>query len=274
MPFTLLSHQAPALPLKLWRPGLFCGTALALGSMAPDLEYFMQASPEPVHGHTLYGQFLFCLPLTIALVWLLRRVMPTLAAHLPDCGPFHLRDYALISHAKMDGPDLARVVTSALIGSFSHIIADSFTHKHGWVVERVPALQILVGHLGKNPIYMFRALQLGGSVVLALATLAMLHSIGRHRRLREWYSAAPILPAAQPALFWSVGLITGALGTTTRLAHDHFLRYLDEPIAWGWAVLYFTVSTFLGCCVATMIIGLRRGAAGPSVSPRADEATE
>lgn len=255
MPFTLLSHQAPALPLKLWRPSLSCGTALAIGSMAPDLEYLVQPRPEPVHGHTLYGQFIFCLPVTIALVWLFRRVAPTLAAHLPDGGRFHLRDYALISRARMDGADLLRVATSALLGSFSHILADSFTHKHGWVVERVPALRVLVGHIAGNPIYMYRALQLGGSVVMALLTIGMLHSIGRNRRLREWYGTEELrLPVTQPALFWGIGLTVGALGAAARLNHDHFLRYINEPIAWGWAVLYFTCCTFIGCCIATIAL--------------------
>src|SRR4051812_19906912 len=47
VPLTILAHQAAVLPLKLARPRWFDGTALVIGSMAPDLVFVL-------HGTNLY----------------------------------------------------------------------------------------------------------------------------------------------------------------------------------------------------------------------------
>jgi hypothetical protein len=98
VPFTFASHQGPVLPLKIAAPGLFDGTALAIGSMAPDLVFALHGSPWYVEAHALGAQFWFCLPLTIALTWLVKaRVAGVLAPHLPGAGAFRLRDYGLLA---------------------------------------------------------------------------------------------------------------------------------------------------------------------------------
>lgn len=43
MPLTLFAHQVPTMGLKMARPRWFDGTALCLGSMAPDLGYAVSA---------------------------------------------------------------------------------------------------------------------------------------------------------------------------------------------------------------------------------------
>jgi len=56
MPFTFLSHQAPVLPLKIAAPRWFDGTALVLGSMAPDLFFVTHGSDCYIGAHgTLWG---------------------------------------------------------------------------------------------------------------------------------------------------------------------------------------------------------------------------
>ena len=103
MPFTFLAHQAPVLPLKLRWPRAFAGTALVLGSIAPDCEYFLRGQVLTTFSHKLWSQPLFCLPLTLLLVFLVRRlIIGPLAAHLPALpqrgplgalGRLHLGDY-------------------------------------------------------------------------------------------------------------------------------------------------------------------------------------
>src|SRR5438552_11102134 len=104
MPFTFFAHQAPVMPLKLVFPRRFCGLALAVGSMAPDLEYFFRGQLGSVVGHTLAGQFYFCLPLTLLLVWVIRNVVAEpLSCHLPDGGGFHLRDLRALARPQSGG---------------------------------------------------------------------------------------------------------------------------------------------------------------------------
>jgi hypothetical protein len=57
LPFTYLAHQVPALALKRRWPAAFDGTALALGTMAPDWPYALSGSrgAVPFVGVTALG---------------------------------------------------------------------------------------------------------------------------------------------------------------------------------------------------------------------------
>jgi len=188
MPFTFFSHQAPALPLKLIAPRWLSGTALALGSMAPDFEYFWRGVPISDIGHTPLGQVAWCMPWTLLAVWLVRRVIAEpLALHLPDCGPFRLREYGRLACAD-DGPSYwARAAWSSVVGSWSHVIFDSFTHQHGWIVDHTPLLQ---GPVPGTSIPFYIALNHGGTVFGGAFTLALLYSIGKRHRLADWQGPA------------------------------------------------------------------------------------
>lgn len=70
MPFTYLAHQAPALAIKKRWPAWFDGTALALGSMAPDWAYALSGSRFafdglPLRRLTLLGARRPPLPMTV-----------------------------------------------------------------------------------------------------------------------------------------------------------------------------------------------------------------
>src|SRR5690349_25113242 len=98
MPLTFLSHQAVVLPLKIAAPRAVSGTALVLGSMAPDVEYFLRGYPTATVSHTWLGQLTFCLPVTLLLFWIVTRVIAEpAAAHAPELGDLRLQDYALIA---------------------------------------------------------------------------------------------------------------------------------------------------------------------------------
>src|SRR5688572_1173917 len=132
MPFTFFAHQTPVIPLKLLFPRRFSGLALAIGSMAPDIEYFLRPDDARLVGHTLLGQFYFCLPLTLLLVWVVRSIVAEpLSRHLPDGGGFHLRDLAALARP-LSPLDWLKAALSALVGSFSHLFIDGFSHYNGW----------------------------------------------------------------------------------------------------------------------------------------------
>ncbi|MFO0658739.1 MAG: DUF4184 family protein [Polyangiaceae bacterium] len=133
MPFTYLAHQIVVLPLKNIRPRWFSATALIIGSVVPDLEYLRDSSHLPTRlGHSLKGQFTYCLPITLATVVVLTElVIRPLAKRFPK-NRLHLDELELVAAPIRSMRDAARVTLSALIGSFSHVILDGFTHAHMW----------------------------------------------------------------------------------------------------------------------------------------------
>ena len=64
MPFTF-SHPAIVLPLLKLSPKYISASAVIIGSMAPDFEYFIRMRLQQVHGHNLAGAFFFDLPVAI-----------------------------------------------------------------------------------------------------------------------------------------------------------------------------------------------------------------
>jgi hypothetical protein len=177
MPLTVPTHPAAVLPLKLWRHRWFDGVALAVGSAAPDLAYPLDGSGLPVWplSHQWRGLVLWCLPVTLLVVRLIRRAAPVLARHLPPLGPLALRDYG-----SLGGRPHARPITwcSALLAAASHLLLDRF--------EAVSPIAEHTMH-----------------VLGAAGLLAILLAIGRPRLLRLWHGEPPPV-RARPVPFWTV----------------------------------------------------------------------
>jgi hypothetical protein len=254
VPFTFFAHQAAVLPAKLARPHRVSGTALVFGSMAPDFEYFLRGYPMGNFGHTLAGQVLFCLPLTLLAYWLVTRVIARpLAAHLPDVGDFHLRDYAALAAQPRARAYWLVVAASALAGSATHVVWDSFTHEHSPVVQATGVLRVALFYLGGVPITGHRLLQHGSTLVGGVATLVMLHHVGRERLLARWAAergaARPVAPPPDaPPLgrtvgFWMALALFPAAGAVASVL---FMRE-----GWLWTQIGAWVSTFLRMCTFT-----------------------
>ena len=153
------SHQAPALMLKRWRPHWFCGLGLVLGSLAPDLEFILRLDTEWVVSHTLVGQLLFTVPISLALYWAITEwVVPALDPALPPAWVQLTRE--LRPRGETDWPRVAR---SALVGGLTHIFLDGFTHggPSGWAVALWPWLRT-PSPVGAVPVH--DVLQLGLSL--------------------------------------------------------------------------------------------------------------
>src|SRR6185369_10364428 len=153
------SHQAVVLPLKIRWPRWFSGQALVWGSMSPDFEFFLTGRTAWTIGHTLIGQFVFCLPLTLLMVWLVSRVMVRpLSRFLPDGGAFHLHDYRVLAQTTTQPGYWLKAIPSALLGSFSHVIWDSFTHSNGWSVQRLGYADRSLFHIGTHSLAVTKVL--------------------------------------------------------------------------------------------------------------------
>lgn len=272
MPFTFLAHQAPVLPLKLWRPRWFSGAALAIGSMAPDFDKFLDGADATRYGHTLAGQAVYCLPLSLLIYWLLTRVAaPPLARFLPDLGAFHLRDYAASLAAVRPRREWLVVATSVLVGSVSHVAFDGFTHADPRVVALFPVLARDAVMIGRDVDSYMLVLQLVATVAGSAVTLALMADIGRRRRVLAWSALDPArVPAraersAAATRYWrAVAVLTvGGAGA---------LCLLKLALA-GWApvpglayavTLRLPAVGFAALCLAALVA---RGPAWPATLP-------
>lgn len=145
MPFTL-SHPAASVPLIRW--GLV-PSALIIGSLSPDFLYFIKISSTAHFGHTLPGVFLFSLPAGLAVLWVFHTFLKRPALSLLPVA--HQERLILVSNGFKFIP-LKRfilIILSLLLGAFTHILWDSFTHVDGYAVGLFPFLNLpmAVGHL-------------------------------------------------------------------------------------------------------------------------------
>jgi hypothetical protein len=145
MPFTL-AHPAAILPLRRFR---FLQTVpLIIGSVVPDVPYFVPTRlaryvPET---HSLYGSFSTCLPLGAVLLGLLLLLREPLTVLLGARARWVLsRSLERFNERPLRWPI---AVFSILIGAWTHIAWDSFTHETGWTTARVAALSAPVSVFG------------------------------------------------------------------------------------------------------------------------------
>ena len=123
MPYPF-AHPAAVLPLPRIMGRFAAPSALAIGSIAPDLWYFAPL----VHredSHSIGGLFWFCLPagLTAYLFFHLVLKQPLIALLSPRLGSF--------SHPGVPPAPWYAVVVSLLAGSLTHLAWDALTHLDG-----------------------------------------------------------------------------------------------------------------------------------------------
>ncbi len=164
MPFTF-AHPAAALPLlrPLGRYGSL--SALAIGSIAPDLTFIVPLPLSREQTHGLAALFLFCLPAGALVYFLFHALFKApLIALLP----------APIAHrvAPSARPVWPAVLVSLLCGAATHVLWDAFTHPGTPIVNALPWLQRELGNIGGYRLYGFKLLQHAGSV-LGMAVLVL-----------------------------------------------------------------------------------------------------
>lgn len=258
MPFTL-AHPAAVLPF-MRQP--FVPIALVAGALAPDLPYFVKL---PVNGGEWYetmflrnhthdmAQILTVgLPLALVVAGFLWLVVEPMRWATPDTW--------LPNHKKLGrDPSSARIALwifySLMLGLFTHIAWDSFTHASGWVVQQLPFLsaEVIAG------IPLFKILQhgstLAGIAIIALWYLKRLkanpaknpRSRGTGLRL-ALLAAIVVVPAAVAAGLAvaresAAGLVTGAES------------FLWTAITYGGAALIISLAIFGAVWQVTALAG-------------------
>jgi hypothetical protein len=154
MPFTF-SHPAIVLPLTYLNRKWFSLTGLVIGSLTPDFEYFIRMKVQSNYSHTLSGIFWFDLPLGILLTFIFHNIIKKqLFNNLPTKLRNKISPFILFDWNKYFKENLIVIISSIVIGAFSHIFWDSFTHETGYFVVNISALKSEINLLGKQlPFY-------------------------------------------------------------------------------------------------------------------------
>jgi hypothetical protein len=234
VPLTFPSHFAPVLPLKLWRPRWFDGVALATGTVAPDVAYLaMGIRVELPDTHSPAALLWWCLPVALAYAWIVRRSITTVAAHLPH--PW--RAYGAVGQVRHAS---WITVSSALVGSASHIGWDWLTHTDGWIHDLFG-----IDWYAATGVAWWSVSDLPSSVVGGVVAVALTVRIGRWLDLSD-EARLPALPI-RPRAFWTAASVTAAAG----LAVLPFLPAAAFPAATGVRLLHLVAVALLTGALAT-----------------------
>ncbi|MGB4206170.1 MAG: DUF4184 family protein [Bacteroidales bacterium] len=192
MPFTF-SHPAIVLPLTYFPKKWFSITGLVIGSLTPDFEYFLRMRIKSNYSHTLDGLFWFDLPLGILLAFVFHDIVRNkLFDNLPT---FFKSRFSVFRQFDWNGhfkKNWFVVAISVIIGASSHILWDSYTHKHGYFVQTIPAL-INTVDLFNIQVPVFKILQhsstIIGGLVIAFAVFKLPASETENEKVNSKYWA-------------------------------------------------------------------------------------
>ena len=231
MPYPI-AHPAAVLPLARVMGRFGVPSALAIGSIAPDLWYLVPVLDRD-DSHSLAGLAWFCLPagLLVYALYHLFLKQPLIALLSPRLGAF--------TPPRLPGVSWMAVLLSMLAGALTHLGWDEITHSYDGIFPRFNWLQ-------------------HGSTVLGSAVLAWWGA----QKLREAPPAAPVL-SLRVRLCTITGLLGAALLAAIHAAqlpaHDlaalrHFVRSA------GFAALEALAVALFIYCLAFQRKMLRRAA--------------
>jgi hypothetical protein len=265
VPYTFFAHQVPVLPVKLARPRAVDGTALCIGSMAPDLAYPLGEWLSR-QSHTAIGVVVWALPTSFAICAVVRRwVAPVAFAHLPDARWLRVHSYRVLGARR---PPRWQTVLGAVFGATTHVVIDGFTHDTRFGARWLGLGDVDVTLPVRGETSSADALQLAGHTFGSLAAVALLLYIGRRGLLERWYGAEVVagarhfvLERRQRVVFWGVVALGVPLGLawTAATTGVKAFRLIDS------VALTTAVACLLPAC-RPRPAGAGRGAGGEPVS--------
>ncbi len=245
MPFTF-AHPAAILPLRRFR---FLQTVpLIIGSVVPDVPYFL---PERLSRasfpdtHTLYGSFVVDVPLGMVLLILLLLLREPLTVLLGGRARWLCqRGLERFQERPLHWPV---ALLSILLGAWTHIAWDSFTHETGWTTARVAALSAPVSVFGWDTATSHLLQYLSsvfGLVVMALWFRALLIRVPRR------VSSDPARPRASWLVLLIVSFSALLIGVSRAFLAWHassfyHLGYLLLTRTIGWFVVLYLAAGML-----------------------------
>jgi hypothetical protein len=239
VPFTI-SHAAAVLPLQKTRLPL---AALMIGSMSPDFAHFLPGLRLREFTHSIPGVFSFCWPVSLGLWLVFVRVLeqPTLAL-LPD------RWHARFPPSDRDISIKALALASAavIVGAFTHVLWDSFTHRGTVTVQTFTALHAVAFHYHGWRIRWFVVLQ-HLSTVVGMAIL--LFWTWRRPAIHDVPRSLP--PVSHANRVKAVAFLVGAASALA------ITRYALHSEAWlGRRLFHFAVGGMIGWVIAWLAVAM------------------
>jgi hypothetical protein len=182
MPWTL-SHPAAVLPLRRLSPRPLNFAALVVGSMTPDIGFYIDRFDLSDFAHTFPGSFIACVPTGVIMLFVFYLFARPVCYALP--APHRQSLLPLCPDFPTSPTSWAIILISLLLGAWTHNFWDAFTHEHGWFVERISWLQQPLVRLPSLTVHVFLVLQeistIVGFVIVAIVYVHWLHSRGRSR---------------------------------------------------------------------------------------------
>ncbi len=210
--------------------------------MAPDYLYFIQLSHSSRYGHTLPGMFLFSWPCGLIVLWLYHALFKR---PLLSLAPNTIARRVTTDDLRYSFWPASRflvVAMSVLIGVFTHVIWDAFTHESGLFVTVVPELKLYFGL--DMPMYAF--LQLASS---AIGALLLCWAYWRWCKRTELHRD-PVVPQLSPRV--RAVIVGASLAATLAFALPYGSNVANRyPKEMWWSV--FIVKSIIGAITATFV---------------------
>lgn len=268
MPFTV-SHAAVAAPLA--RRG-FVFSALVVGSMAPDFEYFLRLNTSSHWGHTWPGVVWLSFPVALVTLWAFHRFLKRPFLHLlPSAHRRHLESYGG-PFAFLPASRFARLVVSLWVGMLTHLALDNCTHDYGLVVQWWPWLRTPVLHYGAQAVPVHDLLQIVFTAGLSLMLVRQYWRSFRDEqapsagRLTLFLDCRDVLPVylGLAVLALAVGALYASL--TVPFIHDYrtFRQFAGRAVVGGLDVALVAAIVMGEYLQRKRLVPLRARREGPS----------
>jgi len=211
MPNPIISHQAPALYLKMKFPKWIDGSAICIGALVPDMIFSIELRHV---SHSLLGQLFWTVPLTIILSMIFCRYIASILSNIAKkqgfipkmLRYFGVDEWGIVKSKKFDKKFFIVAFYSALIGGLTHLLLDFPSHPYielfyPWVI--LPSfgfLRIPLVDFGffTTDIWKFDAILTVSGVIwivedilLFIASLYLFRTIKKKDLIRSWYALKP-----------------------------------------------------------------------------------
>lgn len=210
------------MPLRNYCPRFLNFPALVVGSLTPDLGYYMHNWIWSTTGHSFLGSLSFDLPAGFILLTLFYLNVRSVARLLPY--PHREACSAIVPSVVL--PSLRAIFVAAisiLMGAWTHIIWDGFTHGNGWCVRKFAAVTPTLFTLGNYDVTIWHILQ-HASTALGLVLLFL--AFNRYAHSKRFLKHKSILSGKIKLCVWFLLLILPAV-----IALSKNLQILKPPFS-------------------------------------------